>query len=348
MRDVCLGSFPAVSSMESLVTFDISSNSFTGSLPLTSLPSSLVTFNAALNRFSSCLSLSNIPPYLVMLNLSSNGFEGASVTLTNLTLNLDTSEGLRTVVLDITSNDFICPFPGVGDITGANPGASLVIFKDNCRTDISPYILPSIVVLVVAIVLVSIAGAVKPLRDKISALYSRMIVIMFVFGYFPSSQVGRVIDILSYNSMYHVATFKSPDNCLPVNNEGIYRPVVMPFTNSDLNGTAFPDWSCEDPTLGLEPNCVMVHNDIANFTVYINYVLHGWPNQQYPVSVQSSISSFQKMCNGFVKVNEIEECQYNPVSYACERVQDGALPLNLQFLSFMYISIALVAVSTFT
>lgn len=330
--------------MKSCLTMDISYNFFTGRIQWSLLPPSLVTLNVASNRFSSGLSFSNISSNLVQLNMSGIGFQNALITLSNLTLGHD-ARGSNTLILDITSNDFICPFPGVGDITAVNPGTSLVIFKDSCRTDFSNYVVPAIVVLVVAVLLVSIVGIVKPLRDKISSLFSRMTVVIFITFHFTSSQVGRIIDIISYSAMYKVVTTKSPDNCLPVNNGAIYRPVLSGWSNGGVNNTDFPYWSCEDPTLGMEPYCNMVPNYISNFTVYISYVLHGWPNMFEPAEVQSQIATFQILCSGFVRVNNIEECAYNPDVYACERVSDGSLPLNTQFLSFIYISIALVAVS---
>ena len=125
--------------MKSLLTMDISYNFFTGRISWAWLSPSIVTLDVAWNRFSSGLSFSNIPPNLVQLNISGNGFQNALITLTNLTLGRD-GRGSNTLILDITSNDFICPFPGVGDITAVNPGTSLVIFKDSCRTDFSNYV----------------------------------------------------------------------------------------------------------------------------------------------------------------------------------------------------------------
>lgn len=308
------------------------------------MPVSLTTLSCAYNNFSSGLTLLNVPPNLVTLNISGNSFRRASIGVNNLTLS-SKDRLANTLILDITANDIICPFPGVGEITAANDGSNLVIFKDGCRTDLSPYLIPAVVIVSVVVLFVSILLMIQSCREKLIAVYMRLTVFIFLFGYFATSQLGRVFDILSYMVMYRVGTTQSPDNCAPVNTNGVYLPLMETWSNND--GTIFPFRSCVDPTLEVEPACPMVQREISNFTVFITLVLDGWPGQQFPDRVQSGISSFQNLCNGFVKVNQIEECEYNPVVYACERVRDGTLDINIQFLSFIRISMALIAVGIY-
>lgn len=340
---ITAGPFPDLTSLHDVRYIDITGNSFTGVMPLKEMPSSLTTLLCGGNFFSSGLSLETVPPNLVTLNLTKNAVKGTSISISNLTLNR--LERLSdTLILDITSTDIICPFPGISDITAANPGSNLVIFKDSCRTELLPYLIPALIVLAVLALLVSIVSLVRSIRERLTFIYTRLIVVIFIAGHFVSAQVGRVFDILSYVAMYTVVTTPSPDNCNVVNNNRVYLPFMEKFGNGGVNDTEFPFTSCQDPTSISTATCTVVHNDIGNFTVFITYLLNGWPGLQFPGEVKSRIRTFEGLCNRFVIVDGVQECKYNSIKYSCQRVRDGALEMNSQFLIFIYVSIALIAV----
>ena len=117
----------------SLINVDISGNEISGNLHIKLLPLSLVTFNGSSCKLSGELSFSSLGPNMVLVDISNNLYESV---LTKEDFKISSS-AKRTVIFQISDNNFFCPFPAKNDIDNVN-NINIILLKSQCKTNFEP------------------------------------------------------------------------------------------------------------------------------------------------------------------------------------------------------------------
>lgn len=238
----------------------------------------------------------------------------------------------------------MCPFPSVSQIDGVNQGKAPLVFKDACRTNLAPYTNAFAYLIFVGLVIGSVAIAFKRAKNSNPPWILKSSFPQYVFRFFQAL-AGRILDVMSYASMYLAATSTTRNNCMVVNSNEVYLPRMRAFVN--LDDSFFPFSSCQDITGAGDCLKMSRVNDISNFTNYFFYINNGWPGRDIPEEVNDNLNMFISLCKGFVRVNDIQECGFNSKAFQCERINDGWSKIRQQFVMFMLISISIVVVSLY-
>ena len=325
-RNVLTGNFPNLSQWSSnLANVNLDENQFVGQFSVELLPTDVKYVDVSHNQLTGPVELTNLPASMILLNLSSNQYRSLLLTVYDLTVPPDQT---GVFVLDLTNNDVICPFPGLSQIYRANKDSKAVtVLREVCRDDLYqlfPYAISlcCFILLTVAAFLILKFQFLCVLVMLEAWLKSRAYFsFRFIFALLVQ-QFSFVNACLAFSDMFDAVSAESPNNCDIFNQKTLWiNSMPNIFYNSD--GTIYP------------PSGVY-----SNFSTYATLLRSGFPNVQYPESVQSNLETFKSRCALF---GNNGECVYQQDEssnfYACVRVVDRAGNLRLFFLKLLIASV---------
>ena len=287
------------------------------------------------------MSFTNLPNTVLNFNISYNIFENLVLDKSSFTLPpLPLSSSKVEVKIDIRGNHISCPFPGIFDITDANPSKSVTVFNDGCETNFVFFTKGSVVLAslgVIAFLTIRIFPKMKRMLMK----YNKQIRISIFFVGYLFRFLNIFNDVLSYNYMINASLIQFPDLCPTVNDKVKFLTSMYSWTNPQ-DSIPYPDYSCQNINSTDCGGISAYSNKYTTFSTYLSLLRNGWPQKYFPELVNQDVQTFEKLCSGFIIKYDKNECQYNDVLSSCERRSNISATINNNFLVLIYASIVVM------